>query len=345
MLRALLRHRHRQPLVSVLGAEGSTAVPLAKSSAAEDFSVRQAFGCVQYGAACFQTARGKTSAVDVGLKFYKPTTPGMRGRVITDRRDLWKGGPYKPLTEGISKTGGRNAHGRITSYHRGGAHKRLYRMIDFKRNITGAQGTLERIEYDPNRTARIALARYPAAEEGGKERFAYILAPQQMVPGDPIMSGSAAGIKTGNSLPLSAIPVGTALHNVEMHPGKGGQLARSAGTSARLVSKDDKYVVVRLPSGEQRSVLSHCMATVGAVSNPQHKNVKIGKAGAARWLGRRPVVRGMAMNPVDHPHGGGRGKRKGRISQTPWGVPTKGYRTRKSNRTDQYIRLSRHKAA
>ncbi|DBB03083.1 TPA: 54S ribosomal protein L2 mitochondrial [Trebouxia sp. C0004] len=268
----------------------------------------------------------------------------MRGRVITDRRDLWKGGPYKPLTEGIRKTGGRNAQGRITSYQRGGAHKRLYRIIDFKRNITGAQGTLERIEYDPNRTARIALARYPA-EEGGKERFAYILAPQQMVPGDAIMSGSAAGIRTGNSLPLSAIPVGTALHNVEMHPGKGGQLARSAGTSARLVSKDERYVVVRLPSGEQRSVLSHCMATVGAVSNPQHKNVKIGKAGAARWLGRRPVVRGMAMNPVDHPHGGGRGKRKGRISQTPWGVPTKGYRTRHSNRTDQYIRLSRHKAA
>ncbi|KAL0027067.1 hypothetical protein WJX79_003026 [Trebouxia sp. C0005] len=307
MLRALLRHW--QPLVSLLSAESSTAVPFAKSTLAEEFPVRQALGCIQHGAACLQTTRGKTSAVDVGLKFYKPTTPGMRGRVITDRRDLWKGGPYKPLTEGIRKTGGRNAQGRITSYHRGGAHKRLYRIIDFKRSITGAEGTLERIEYDPNRTARIALARYPAAEEGGKDRFAYILAPQQMM------------------------------------PGRGGQLARSAGTSARLVSKDEKYVVVRLPSGEQRSVLSHCMATVGAVSNPQHKNVKIGKAGAARWLGRRPVVRGMAMNPVDHPHGGGRGKRKGRISQTPWGVPTKGYRTRHSNRTDQYIRLSRHKAA
>ncbi|KAA6418811.1 MAG: 50S ribosomal L2 [Trebouxia sp. A1-2] len=288
MLRALLRHW--QPLVSLLSAESSTAVPFAKSTLAEEFPVRQALGCIQHGAACLQTTRGKTSAVDVGLKFYKPTTPGklkicpaaipasvagMRGRVITDRRDLWKGGPYKPLTEGIRKTGGRNAQGRITSYHRGGAHKRLYRIIDFKRSITGAEGTLERIEYDPNRTARIALARYPAAEEGGKDRFAYILAPQQMMPGDPIMSGSAAGIRTGNSLPLSAIPVGTALHNVEMHPGRGGQLARSAGTSARLVSKDEKYVVVRLPSGEQRSVLSHCMATVGAVfKSSAQKNVR-----------------------------------------------------------------------
>ncbi|KAL3146915.1 54S ribosomal protein L2 mitochondrial [Trebouxia sp. C0009 RCD-2024] len=345
MLRTLLRQQH--PLVSLL----STGVEIASVSGQASGSIREACHYAiawQTGSAAIFSQRmwGSNSALDVGLKVYKPTTPGMRGRVITDRRDLWKGKPFKALTEGITSSGGRNSQGRTTSFHRGGGHKRLYRIIDFKRDIKDVQGTLERVEYDPNRTARIALVKYPAVGgEGSKERYAYILAPQQMSPGDIIQSGPDAGIKTGNSLPLSAIPVGTALHNVEMHPGRGGQLARSAGTAARLVTKDEKYAVVRLPSGEQRSVLSHCTATVGAVSNPQHKNTKLGKAGASRWLGRRPVVRGMAMNPVDHPHGGGRGKRKGRISQTPWGVPTKGFRTRKTTRTDQYIRLSRHKAS
>jgi large subunit ribosomal protein L2 len=291
---------------------------------------------------------------DPALKAYNPTTPGFRGRIITSRKDLWKGGPFKPLTEGLRRTGGRNSAGRITSRQRGGGHRRVYRQVDFKRadfegrgGAAAAAGTVERVEYDPNRSARIALVRLDGAAESAplRERYSYILAPQGVGPGDAVAAGAAAPIRPGCTLPLSAIPVGMQVHNVEMRPGAGGQLARAAGTACTLVKKgDDGYAVLRLPSGEQRLVLLRCAATVGALSNPQHKNRKLGKAGATRWLGRRPRVRGVAMNAVDHPHGGGRGKSKGRISQTPWGQPTKGHRTRHAPRTDWAIRLSRHKA-
>lgn len=279
-------------------------------------------------------------ARDAGLKAYKPTTPGFRGRVITSRKDLWKGSPFKPLTEGLRKTGGRNHRGVTTSRWRGGGSKQLYRLVDFKRPLgADGPGTVLRVEYDPNRSARIALL------EHAPDRHSYVLAPQGLLPGQSVGSGPDMPIRPGNTLPLSHIPVGMQIHNVELYPGRGGQLARSAGTSCTLIKKgDDGYSVVKLPSGEQRLVLSHCLATIGVLSNPQHKNTKLGKAGAARWLGRKPRVRGIAMNPVDHPHGGGRGKSKGRISQTPWGKPTKGYRTRNSPRTDWAIRVSRHKA-
>ncbi|KAI7841987.1 hypothetical protein COHA_004330 [Chlorella ohadii] len=285
-----------------------------------------------------------------GLKVYKPTTPGFRGRIITSRKGLWKGGPFKPLTEGLSRSGGRNAHGVITSRHRGGGHRKVYRHIDFARSEGTAAGVVQRLEYDPNRSARIALVKHKgvAATAPLREQFSYYLAPQastEVKEGDVLYSGADAPIRPGNTLPLSAIPVGMSVHNIELRPGAGGQLARSAGTFCTLVKKgDDGYSVIKLPSGEQRLVLSSCMATIGVLSNPQHKNRKLGKAGAARWLGRRPRVRGIAMNPVDHPHGGGRGKSKGRISQTPWGKPTKGYRTRNNPRTDWAIRVSRHKA-
>lgn len=283
---------------------------------------------------------------NAGLKAYKPTTPGFRGRIITSRKDLWKGGPFKPLTEGIRRTGGRNSQGRITVRHRGGGHRRIYRVVDFHRPAATPAGVVQRVEYDPNRSARIALVRHTGQEDKRlASQYSYILAPQGVVDGDEVHCGPDAPIRPGNTLPLSAIPVGMEIHNVELRPGRGGQLARAAGTACTLIKKgDDGYAVVRLPSGEQRLVLLKCMATVGVLSNPQHKNRKHGKAGAKRWLGRRPTVRGVAMNCVDHPHGGGRGKSKGRISQTPWGKPTKGYRTRHNPRTDWSIRLSRHKA-
>eukprot|EP00891_Asterochloris_glomerata_P000995 jgi/Astpho2/995/Aster-00822 len=338
----------------------------------------------------WQQLRGKKrSTIDVGLKASKPITPGQRGRIITSRKDLWKGKPFKALTKGLPRTGGRNHSGSITSWHRGGRHKRLYRFIDVKRAISqdvSEVATVQRIEYDPNRSARIALLQHtrqglpgPSSPAGTSAapappipvpgvRHSYILAPQSLAPGDVVRSGLEVPIRPGNSLPLHAMPTGTSVHNIELQPGSGGRLVRAAGTSAQLVSKGgqppgmtsssvhakmpphrhaagaDGYAILRLPSGEQKAVLLNCMATIGALSNPQNKNTVIGKAGAARWLGRRPITRGMAMNPVDHPHGGGRGKSKGRISQSPWGVPTKGYRTRKTTLTDHTIRLSRHLA-
>jgi large subunit ribosomal protein L2 len=296
----------------------------------------------------FAARSASGSARTASLKAYRPTTPGFRGRIITSRKGLWKRGPFKALTQGLRRSGGRNNQGRITMRHRGGGHRKVYRLVDFQRPESAPSGVVQRIEYDPNRTAHIALLKHEEAGPGEtmpRARHSYMLAPQGLSIGDIVFSGSNSPIKTGNTLPLSAIPVGMQIHNVELRPGAGGQLARAAGTYCTLIKKgDDGYAVVRLPSGEQRLVLLRCMATIGALSNPQNKNQKLGKAGARRWLGRRPHVRGVAMNPVDHPHGGGRGKSKGRISQTPWGKPTKGYRTRTSTRSEWAIRLSRHKA-
>ncbi|MCK5545909.1 MAG: 50S ribosomal protein L2 [Rhodospirillaceae bacterium] len=272
----------------------------------------------------------------MALKQYKPTTPGRRGLVLVDRSSIWKGRPEKSLTEGLRKNGGRNNTGRITSRRIGGGHKRRYRMIDFKRNKLGF-ATVERIEYDPNRTAFIALINY---EDGEKS---YILAPQRMAVGDKIESADKADIKPGNALPLSNIPVGTIVHNVEMKVGKGGQIARSAGAYVQLVGKDQGYAQIRLMSGEVRLVRAECFATIGAVSNPDKQNIKLGKAGRKRWLGKRPSVRGVAMNPVDHPHGGGEGRTSGgRHPVTPWGKPTKGKRTRSNKQTDKLIVRRRH---
>lgn len=293
-------------------------------------------------------ARWASRQVNPGLKYYKPKTPGLRGRVITSREGLWKKGPFKALTHGMRRTGGRNHHGHITVRHRGGGHRKVYRIIDFHRPSSTPSGVVQRLEYDPNRSCRIALLKHD--EDGDVERLhrsrhSYVLAPQGIAAGDVLTTGPDAPIRPGNTLPISSIPIGMQIHNVELRPGGGGQLARSAGTSCTLIKKgDDGYSLIRLPSGEQRLVLSKCMATIGALGNELHKNVKYGKAGARRWLGRRPRVRGIAMNPVDHPHGGGRGKSKGRISQTPWGKPTKGYRTRRSTRMEWAIWLSRHKA-
>ena len=274
----------------------------------------------------------------MALRKYKPTSPSRRGLVLIDRSDLWKGTPVKALTEGLSKSGGRNNHGRITARHIGGGHKRRYRVIDFKRNKSDVPATVERIEYDPNRSAFIALIKYTDGQQ------AYILAPQRLRIGDTVEAGEGADIKPGNALPMQSIPVGTIIHNVEMKPGKGGQIARSAGTYAQLVGKDAGYALLRLSSGERRMVRAECMATVGAVSNPDRKNVKLGKAGRKRWMGKRPVVRGVAMNPVDHPHGGGEGRTSGgRHPVTPWGKPTKGKRTRSNTRTDKLIIRRRHK--
>ena len=253
--------------------------------------------------------------------------------IQVDRSDLWKGRPHKALTEGLKKTGGRNNTGRITSWHIGGGHKKLYRIIDFKRNKLDVFATVERIEYDPNRTAFIALIKY---DDDGS--FAYIIAPQKLNLGERIISSETADIKVGNTLSLKSIPVGTIVHNVEMKPGKGGQLARSAGASVQLAGKDAGYAQIKLRSGELRLVPLECRATVGAVSNPDHQNVNYGKAGRMRWLGRRPVVRGVAMNPIDHPHGGGEGKTSGgRHPVTPWGKSTKGKKTRKNKSTSKYI--------
>jgi len=259
----------------------------------------------------------------MALKTFKPYTKSTRGTVVIDKSSLWKGAPYKPLTKGQNFTGGRNNNGRITSRHIGGGSKHKYRIIDFYRKKKNIVGTVERIEYDPNRTAFIALIKYNDGEK------AYILAPQRISPGDSVMSGTGADIKPGNALPLNSIPVGTIIHNVEMKPGKGGQIARSAGTYVQLVGRDQGYAQIKLSSGELRMVRGECMATVGAVSNPDQANISLGKAGRKRWLGKRPQVRGVAMNPVDHPHGGGEGRTSGgRHPVTPWGKPTKGKRTR-----------------
>jgi len=273
----------------------------------------------------------------MALKKYKPTSPAQRGLVLVDRSGLYKGKPVKSLTEGLTKSGGRNNHGRITVRFRGGGHKRSYRMIDFKRSKADMPATVERLEYDPNRTAFIALIKYEDGE------LSYILAPQRLAAGDTVISGNRVDVKPGNAMPLSNIPVGTIVHNVEMKPGKGGQIARSAGAYVQLVGRDQGYALLRLSSGEQRMVPGTCMATIGAVSNPDHSNITIAKAGRNRWLGKRPHVRGVVMNPVDHPHGGGEGRTSGgRHPVTPWGKPTKGKKTRQNKATDKYIVRSRH---
>ncbi|MGF1455708.1 MAG: 50S ribosomal protein L2 [Alphaproteobacteria bacterium] len=273
----------------------------------------------------------------MALKTYKPMTPGQRGLVLIDRSALHSGRPEKTLTEGLTKKGGRNNTGRVTARRRGGGHKRLYRVIDFRRKKFDMPATVERLEYDPNRTAFIALIKYEDGE------LAYILAPQRLKAGDQVLAGAKVDVKPGNAMPLSAVPIGTIIHNIELKPGAGGKIARSAGTYAQLVGRDLSYAILRLSSGEQRVVRSECMATVGAVSNPDHANTNLSKAGRARWLGRRPAVRGVAMNPVDHPHGGGEGRTSGgRHPVTPWGKPTKGKRTRSNKSTDKYILRSRH---
>jgi large subunit ribosomal protein L2 len=268
----------------------------------------------------------------MALKNYKPVTPSTRGLVLIDRSQLFKGRPVKELTEGLKKTGGRNNTGRITTRHIGGGHKRRYRMIDFKRRKFDVGATVERIEYDPNRTAFIALIKYDDSE------LAYILAPQRLKVGDRVVAGEKVDIKPGNAMPMKSIPVGTIIHNVEMKPGKGGQMARSAGSFVQLVGKDQGMALLRLASGEQRLVQADCMATIGAVSNPDNQNTKLGKAGRKRWMGVRPTVRGVAMNPIDHPHGGGEGRTSGgRHPVTPWGKNTKGKRTRNNKRTQNMI--------
>ncbi|MCZ6765030.1 MAG: 50S ribosomal protein L2 [Alphaproteobacteria bacterium] len=268
----------------------------------------------------------------MALKQYRPTTPGQRGLVLIDRRGLWKGDPVKKLTEGLSGKGGRNNVGRITARRRGGGHKRRYRIVDFKRTKDDMPATVERIEYDPNRTAFLALLKY---EDGTQS---YILAPQRLGEGDRVVSGARVDVKPGNAMPLASMPVGTIVHNVEMKPGKGGQLARAAGTYVQLVGRDRGYGLLKLASGEVRMVRAECRATVGAVSNPDKANQKLGKAGRKRWLGKRPSVRGVAMNPIDHPHGGGEGRTSGgRHPVTPWGKPTKGKRTRSNKKTDRLI--------
>jgi large subunit ribosomal protein L2 len=274
----------------------------------------------------------------MALKQFKPTTPGQRGLVLIDRAGLWKGKPEKALTEGLRGHGGRNNFGRITARRRGGGHKRRYRIIDFKRAKFGVPATVERLEYDPNRSGFIALIRYEDGE------VSYILAPQRLAVGDTVVAGRNVDVKPGNALPLQNIPVGTIIHNVEMKKSKGGQIARAAGTYAQLIGKDQGYAQLRLNSGELRMVRAECMATVGAVSNPDQQNVKMGKAGRSRWFGKRPSVRGVAMNPIDHPHGGGEGKSSGgRHPVTPWGKPTKGKRTRNNKRTDALIMRRRHR--
>jgi large subunit ribosomal protein L2 len=271
------------------------------------------------------------------MKTYNPTTPGRRQLTLVDRSHLWKGKPVKALTEGLAKTGGRNNLGRQTARRRGGGHKRVYRIVDFRRQKFDVPAKVERLEYDPNRSAFIALIRYQDGE------LAYILAPQRLTVGDTVVSGRQVDVKPGNAMPLRSIPVGTIVHNVELKMGRGGQLARAAGAYVQLVGRDQGYAILRMNSGEQRLVHGGCMATVGAVSNPDHGNVSLGKAGRSRWLGRRPSVRGVAMNPIDHPHGGGEGRSSGgRHPVTPWGKPTKGKRTRSNKGTSKYILRSRH---
>jgi len=268
----------------------------------------------------------------------KPTSPGRRFVVKVVNPDLYKGDPYAPLLEKKSKSGGRNNTGRITTRHVGGGHKQHYRVVDFRRDKDGIPATVERIEYDPNRTAYIALVCYADGERR------YIIAPKNLSAGDKIESGNAAAIKPGNALPIRNIPLGSVIHCVELKPGKGAQIARSAGASAQLVARDGAYATLRLRSGEMRKVLSDCRATLGEVSNSEHNLRSLGKAGAKRWLGIRPTVRGVAMNPVDHPMGGGEGRTSGgRHPVSPWGTPTKGYKTRKNKRTDNMIVRRRDK--
>jgi large subunit ribosomal protein L2 len=268
----------------------------------------------------------------MALKQYKPTTPGQRQLVLIDRKGLHKGDPVKSLTEGQHRHGGRNNTGRVTVRWQGGGHKQRYRLVDFKRGKKQMPAKVERLEYDPNRTAFIALIKYKDGE------LSYILAPQRLAVGDTVISGDKVDVKPGNAMPLSAMPVGTIVHNIEMKPGKGGQIARSAGTYAQYLGRDGAYALMRLNSGEVRKVQLVCMATVGAVSNPDHMNEVIGKAGRNVWKGKRPSVRGTAMNPVDHPHGGGEGRTKGgRHPVTPWGKGTKGNKTRTNKRTTQFI--------
>ncbi len=268
----------------------------------------------------------------------KPTSPGRRFVVKVVNPDLHKGAPYAPLLEKKSKSGGRNNNGRITTRHRGGGHKQHYRVIDFRRDKDGIEASVERLEYDPNRTAFIALLCYADGERR------YIIAPKGVKAGDKLISGDASPIKAGNSLPLRNIPLGSIVHCVEMKPGKGAQIARSAGTSAQLVAREGQYATLRLRSGEMRKILSDCRATLGEVCNSEHNLRSLGKAGAARWRGVRPTVRGVAMNPVDHPHGGGEGRTSGgRHPVSPWAMPTKGYKTRKNHRTDRLIVRRRNK--
>ena len=273
----------------------------------------------------------------MALKTFKPTSPGRRALVLVDRSELHAGKPEKTLVEGLRRTGGRNNTGRITARRRGGGAKKLYRLIDFKRRKFDVPATVERLEYDPNRTAFIALIKYEDGE------LAYILAPQRLAAGDRVIASAKADVKPGNAMPLKAVPVGTIIHNVEMKPEKGGQIARSAGTYAQLVGRDAGYAQIRLMSGELRMVNDNCMATIGAVSNSDHLNINLGKAGRKRHMGKRPSVRGVAMNPVDHPHGGGEGRTSGgRHPVTPWGKPTKGRKTRRNKATDKFIIRSRH---
>ena len=274
----------------------------------------------------------------MALRHYNPTSEGHRHLVTTDRSELWKGKPVKTLTEGLSKSGGRNNRGRITTFHRGGGHKRTYRLIDFKRVKFDVVGTVERLEYDPNRTAWIALVKYEDGE------LAYIVAPQRLAAGDKVISSmNTVDVKPGNAMPLERMPVGTIVHNIELKPRKGGQVARSAGAYAQYVGRDQGWAILRLNSGEQRRVHGSCLATVGAVSNQDHSNTSLGKAGRSRWLGRKPVNRGVTMNPIDHPHGGGEGRTSGgRHPVTPWGKPTKGKKTRSNKATDKFIVRSRH---
>jgi large subunit ribosomal protein L2 len=273
----------------------------------------------------------------MALKTYKPVTPSQRQLVLVDRSGLHKGKPVKTLTEGKHSSGGRNNNGRTTVRFRGGGHKKAFRHVDFKRRKFDVSARVERIEYDPNRTGFVALLKYDDGE------IAYILAPQRLAQGDVVVAGEHVDVKPGNAMPAGNMPIGTIVHNVEFKIGKGGQLARSAGTYAQIVGRDQDYVILRLNSGEQRLVHGRCMATVGAVSNPDHMNISIGKAGRTRWLGRRPHNRGVTMNPIDHPHGGGEGRTSGgRHPVTPWGFPTKGKKTRRNKSTSKFIVSSRH---
>ena len=268
----------------------------------------------------------------MAIKRVQPTSPGRRFQTFSDFNEITKKSPEKSLLKMIKRSGGRNNRGRVTVRWRGGGHKRYYRIVDFKRDKDGIPAKVAAIEYDPNRSARIALLHYADGEKR------YILAPAKISVGDAIVSGPDADIQPGNALPLANIPLGTQIHNIELKLGKGGQIVRSAGTYAQLMAKEDRYALVKLPSGEVRMVLLRCKATIGQVGNVEHENLNMGKAGRSRWMGRKPKVRGVAMNPVDHPMGGGEGRSSGgRHPCTPWGVPTKGYRTRKNKSTDRYI--------
>ncbi|MBE2219619.1 MAG: 50S ribosomal protein L2 [Ignavibacteria bacterium] len=274
----------------------------------------------------------------MALKKLKPITPATRYYTISSFEEITKSTPEKSLLKPLKKSGGRNNTGRITSRHRGGGHKRMYRIVDFKRDKVGVEGKVEAIEYDPNRSARIALIKYADGE------ITYIICPDNLKVGSSIFSGIDADIVVGNTLPLANIPLGTFIHNLELKPGKGGQLARSAGSSCIVVAKDEKYTQIKLPSGEVRMILNTCRATIGVVSNLEHENISLGKAGRSRWLGRRPKVRGVAMNPVDHPMGGGEGKTSGGGHPvSPWGLPAKGYKTRKKKNLSNKFIVKRRK--